>query len=99
MLGLGQGNTYYDQATGIIMYQESTLSYLGLYSYDLKLQMTDTNIWGWNNGSPWTWAIIIIVIIIVAGVAGAVIMRRRKPSSAAKPTSATPTTPPPPPPP
>jgi hypothetical protein len=97
-LGLGQGNIYYDRATGIIMYQENTVSYLGLYSYDLKLQMTDTNIWGWSNGSPWTWAIIIIVVIIVVAAACAVLVRRRKLRPPAKPTSATPTPPPPPPP-
>ena len=94
MLGLGQGDIYYDQATGIVMYQENTVSYLGLYSYDLKLQMTDTNMWGWNNGYPWTWAIIIVVIIIVVAVASALIIRRRKLHPPAKPPS---TTPPPPP--
>lgn len=97
MFGLGQGNIYYDQATGIIMYQENTVSYLGLYSYDVKLQMTDTNIWGWNNGSPWTWIIIIVIIVIVLVVAGAVLMRRRKPRPPAERASET--TPPPPPPP
>jgi hypothetical protein len=97
MLGLGQGDIYYDRATGIVMYQENTLSYLGLYSYDVKLQMTDTNIWGWSNGSPWAWAITVIVIIIVLAAASAVLIRRRKLRPPARPTSTTQTPPPPPP--
>jgi hypothetical protein len=100
-LTMGQGDTYYDQTTGILLYSKTTLNYLSVYSFDYKLEMTGTDLWtgGFGGGllglNPWTWAVIIVIIVAVAAAA-AMIMRRKRLPSTPKPT---PPQPPPPPPP
>jgi flagellar basal body-associated protein FliL len=98
----GQGDTYYDQKTGILLYSKTTINFLGLYSFQYKVEMTNTNLWSGGLGSnTWIWEVIIVIIIVVAAVAIVVaIMLRRKKQPAATPQQAAPQpTPPPPPPP
>jgi flagellar basal body-associated protein FliL len=99
MVTVGQGDTYYDQNTGALLYSKTTYNYIGLYSFEYKVQMTDTNLWSGGLGSnTWIWEIIIVIIIIVAAVAIAIfVMLRRKKQPAAP--QQTPQPPPPPPPP
>ncbi len=100
-LTLGQGNSYYDQTTGILLYSTTTLSYQGVYSLDYKLEMVGTNLWsgGFGGGllglDPWIWAVIIVIIVAAVAVV-AVMIRRKKPPTA--PTTTPPQPPPPPPP-
>ena len=101
-VGLGQGNSYFDQVTGIFLSSRTTFGYQGLYSLDYKFDMVGTDLWsgGFNGGplgiDPAIWAAIIIVIV-VAVAALAIMMRRKKPPAAPTQTSIQPPPPPPPP--
>ena len=101
-LDLGQGNSYYDQDTGIFLSATTTLSLQGVYSLNYKLDMVGTDLWsgGFGGGllglDPWIWVVIIVIIVAVVA-AVAVIMRRKKLPTAPAPTPVQPPPPPPPP--
>jgi flagellar basal body-associated protein FliL len=101
MVSLGLGDTYYDQNTGILLYSKTTIDFMGLYSFEYKVEMTNTNLWSGGLGSnTWMWEVIIVIIVVVAAVAVtvAVILRRKKQPAAPKQTPQQQPPPPPPPP-
>lgn len=96
---LGQGDTYYDQNTGILLYSKTTYSYPGFYSFSYELKMTDTNLWiGGLGSNTWIWTVIAVIIIVIAIVAVAfvIMLLRKKQPTTAQPTSPQPTPPSPP---
>jgi hypothetical protein len=99
-VSLGQGDTYYDQKTGILLYSKTPVNYLGLYTFSYELQLTDTDLWSSGRGSNLTMWMVIVVIIIVAmiAVATVVMLRRKKPAPATTQTAPQQNPPPPPPP-
>lgn len=100
-LSLGQGDTYYDQATGILLYSKTTWNYQSVYLLDYKLEMVGTDLWSGGFGGGlfglelWMWAVIIV--IVAAAAASVAIMMRRRRLLAAPPTPPQPPPPPPPP--
>lgn len=103
-LGLGQGNSYYDQTTGIFLSTTTTYGYEGVYSLNYKLQMVGTDLWsgGFGGGGPlgldpWIWTVIIVIIVAAVAAVAAVTIRIRRKKQPAAPTPASLEPPPPPP--
>lgn len=98
---LGQGDTYFDQTTGIFLYSKTTWNYQGVYSFDYTLEMVGTDLWsgGFGGGflglEPWMLAVIIVIIVAAAAFV-AIMMHRRKLHAAPEPTPPQPTQPIPP---